>query len=98
LREKGATIEAQRPLPVWFRGGKIGDFRPDLIVGNLVVADLKATRALEPFHEAQLSNYLRASEIEVGLLLNFGPVAKIKRMVLRMSTRKICIYPRKSAP
>jgi GxxExxY protein len=39
---------------VWFRGGKIGDFRPDLIVGNLVVAELKAARTLEPFHEAQL--------------------------------------------
>jgi GxxExxY protein len=88
LREKGMTVEAQRPLPVWFRGGKIGDFRPDLIVGNLVVAELKAARALEPFHEAQLLNYLRASDIEVGLLLNFGPVAKIKRMVFANENKK----------
>jgi GxxExxY protein len=88
LRERGMTVEAQRPLPVWFRGGKIGDFRPDLIVGNLVVAELKAARGLEPFHEAQLLNYLRASDIEVGLLLNFGPVAKIKRMVFANENKK----------
>ncbi len=88
LREKGMTVEAQRPLPVWFRGGKIGDFRPDLIVGDVVVAELKAARALEPFHEAQLLNYLRASDIEVGLLLNFGPVAKIKRMVFANENKR----------
>jgi len=88
LREKGVTVEAQRPLPVWFRGGKIGDFRPDLIVGDLVVAELKAARALEPFQEAQLLNYLRASDIEVGLLLNFGPVAKLKRMVFANENKK----------
>jgi len=88
LRGKGMTVEAQRPLPVWFRGGKIGDFRPDLIVGNAVVAELKATRTLEPIHEAQLLNYLRASELEVGLLLNFGPVPKIKRMVFANEKKK----------
>jgi GxxExxY protein len=81
LRQNGMTVEAQRPLPVWFRGGKIGDFRPDLTVGDAVVVELKAARALEPVHEAQLLNYLRASELEVGLLLNSGPAPKIKRMV-----------------
>ena len=88
LREKGMTVEAQRPLPVWFRGGKIGDFRPDLIVGNTVVAELKAASALEPIHEAQLLNYLRASDIEVGLLLNFSPAPKIKRMVFANEKKK----------
>ena len=83
LRQKGMTVEAQRPLPVWFRGGKIGDFRPDLIVGDAVVVELKAARALEPVHEAQLLNYLRASDLEVGLLLNFNaPTFVIKRVVL----------------
>jgi GxxExxY protein len=88
LRQKGMTVEAQRPLPVWFRGGKIGDFRPDLIVGDAVVVELKAARALEPVHEAQLLNYLRASELEVGLLLNFGPAPKIKRMVFANEKKK----------
>jgi GxxExxY protein len=88
LRQKGMTVEAQRPLPVWFRGGKIGDFRPDLIVGDAVVVELKAARALEPVHEAQLLNYLRASDLEVGLLLNFGPAPKIKRMVFANEKKK----------
>ncbi len=88
LRQKGMTVEAQRPLPVWFRGGKIGDFRPDLIVGDAVVVELKAARAFEPIHEAQLLNYLRASELEVGLLLNFGPAPKVKRMVFANEKKK----------
>jgi len=88
LRQKGMTVEAQRPLPVWFRGGKIGDFRPDLIAGDAAVVELKAVRALEPAHEAQLLNYLRASELEVGLLLNFGPARKIKRMVFDNDKKK----------
>ena len=92
LREKGMTVEAQRSLPVWFRGENIGDFRPDLIVGNAVVAELKAARVLEPIHEAQLLNYLRASELEVGLLLNFGPAPKIKRMVFANERKKnLCL-------
>lgn len=92
LRQKGMTVEAERPLPVWFRGGKIGDFLPDLVVGNAVVAELKAARALEPIHEAQLLNYLRASELEVGLLLNFGPSPKVKRMVFANEKKKnLCL-------
>jgi GxxExxY protein len=57
-------------------------------VGNAVVAELKAARVLAPIHEAQLLNYLRASELEVGLLLNFGPAPKIKRMVFANERKK----------
>ncbi len=81
LRHKGAMVEGQCPLPVWFRGERIGDFRADLIVGNAVIVELKAGGDLEPVHDAQLLNYLRACELEVGLLLNFGPAPKIKRLV-----------------
>ena len=88
LKQKGAMVEGQRPLPVWFRGERIGDFRADLIVGNAVIVELKAGRDLEPVHDAQLLNYLRASELEVGLLLNFGPVPKIKRLVFGNEKKK----------
>ena len=81
LREKGMKVERQHALAVWFRGEKIGDFRADLLVNDAVIIELKAARALEPAHEAQLLHYLRAPEVEVGLLLNFGLVPKIKRMV-----------------
>jgi GxxExxY protein len=80
LRQKGAMVEGQSPLPVWFRGERSGDFRADLIVGNAVIVGLTAGRDQEPIHDAQLLNYLRASELEVGLLLNFGPAPKIKRL------------------
>ena len=80
LRDKGVEVKHQHPLPVWFRK-KIGDFRADLLVADAVIVELKAARALEPVHEAQLLNYLRASDLEVGLLLNFGPTPKIKRLV-----------------
>ncbi len=88
LREKAVDIQRQSPLPVWFRGEQIGDFRADLIVANTVIVELKAARALEPAHEAQLLNYLRASDLEVGLLLNFGAKPQIKRMVFANENKK----------
>ncbi len=81
LTQHGVKAARQCPLPVWFRGQQVGDFRADLVVGDAVIVELKAARTLEPAHEAQLLNYLRASNIEVGLLLNFGPSARVKRMV-----------------
>lgn len=80
LRQKGAMVEGLSPLP-GLRGERIGDFRADLVLGNAAIVELKAGRDLEPVHDAQLLNYLRASELEVGLLLNFGPAPKIKRLV-----------------
>ena len=81
LTQKGISAARRHPLPVWFRGQQVGDFRADLVVGNAVIVELKAAGALESAHEAQLLNYLRASNIQVGLLLNFGPAPKVKRMV-----------------
>jgi GxxExxY protein len=80
LRQKGAMVEGLSPLP-GLRGERIGDFRADLVLGNAAIVELKAGRDLEPVHDAQLLNYLRVSELEVGLLLNFGPAPKIKRLV-----------------
>lgn len=81
LRGQGIGVAQHQSLPVWFRGEQIGDFHPDLLIEDRVIVELKACRTLEPIHEAQLLNYLRASDIEVGLLLNFGPKPTIKRMV-----------------
>ncbi len=79
LRDAGLQAEQQVPIPAWFRGQNVGDFRGDVIVEQAVMLELKAVRALEPVHEAQLINYLRATPIEVGLLLNFGPKPSFKR-------------------
>lgn len=62
----------QIEVPVWFRGKKIGDFSADMLVDKCVLLELKAGRGLDPAHEAQLLNYLRATEIEVGMLFSFG--------------------------
>jgi GxxExxY protein len=88
LRQKGTAVESRSPLPVWFRGEKIGDFRADVIVGNAVIVELKAGRDLEPVHDAHLLNYLRACELGVGLLLNFGPAPKIKPLVFANEKKK----------
>ncbi len=59
----------------------MGDFRADAVVENSVLLELKAARAIEPAYEAQLLNYLKATELEVGLILNFGPKPEFRRLV-----------------
>jgi GxxExxY protein len=81
LRERGLQVDENARFPVFFRGRQIAAFHPDLVINQVVVVELKAQRVLEPAHEAQVLNYLKASEIEVGLLLNFGPRAEFKRFV-----------------
>jgi GxxExxY protein len=80
LGSEGLHVARQVPVPVWFRGKQVGDFRADLLVDSRVLLELKAGRAIEPVHEAQLMNYLRATDVEVGLLLNFGPKPQFKRL------------------
>lgn len=92
LREKGLTVEQQVEVPVWFRGNKIGTFFADLFVEGVVIVELKAVRSIDPAHEAQLLHYLRSTEIELGLLLNFGVRPEIKRKIFdnpRKSVRSV---------
>ena len=81
LREAGFQVVQQAPISVHFRGQTIGEFRADLLVNDEVIVELKAARAIEKAHEAQLMNYLRATKIEVGLLMNFGPNPDCKRFI-----------------
>lgn len=80
LIESGLKAAPKVPTPVWFRGRMVGDFKADVFVERAVILELKAGRALESAHEAQLLNYLRATDIEVGLLLNFGVKPQFKRL------------------
>ncbi|OFZ73875.1 MAG: GxxExxY protein [Betaproteobacteria bacterium RBG_16_64_9] len=93
LREAGLSVEAEYDLPVSFRGQIIGQFRADLLVERKVIIELKAARNIERVFEAQVINYLKASGLEVGLLLNFGPKAEFKRIVREHSREN----PRSSA-
>jgi GxxExxY protein len=97
LRERGLEFQQQSPVPVWFHGQKIGSYDADLVVGGVVLVELKACKALEPAHEAQLLHYLRSTEIEVGLLLNFGPRPQVKRLAFENERKKISVHLRKSA-
>jgi GxxExxY protein len=81
LAQAGLRVERQLPIPVWFRGHQVGDFAADLLVEQAVLLELKAAREFDSSHEAQLLNYLRATSIEVGPLLNFGPKPQFKRIV-----------------
>jgi len=81
LRDAGLQVEEEVPMPVYFRGHLIGEFYADIVVNGLVLVEAKACAALEPRHRAQIINYLRASKLEVGLLLNFGPKSEFERFV-----------------
>ena len=81
LKAKGLNVDSQFAIPVWFRGHQIGSFAADVVVDGCIVVELKAVRSIDPSHEAQLLNYLRATEMEIGLLLNFGVKPEIKRRV-----------------
>lgn len=80
LRERGFEVYQQIAIPVWFRGKQVGDFDADVLVNKLVLLELKVARSIEQAHLAQLINYLKATQIEVGLLLNFGPRPEFKRV------------------
>ncbi len=81
LRDKGLKAESQVPVEVFFRGEAVGTFHTDILVEQKVVVELKAVAALAPHHQAQVINYLKATGIEVGLLVNFGrPKLEYKRL------------------
>jgi GxxExxY protein len=97
LERSGLRVCRQAELQVWFQGQRVGKFRADLMVEDRVIVELKAARTLEASHIAQLLNALRATEIEVGLLLNFGPKAEFKRMAFANTRKQILHNPRSSA-
>ena len=81
LVEQGLKCETEKPIKVYHDGHVVGDYRADILVEDCVILELKACEELNPAHEAQLINYLKATEIEVGYLLNFGKKAKFSRKV-----------------
>lgn len=81
LKSRGYYIEAQKQLKVYYKSIEIGEYYPDLIVNNTIIIELKAAEQIAPEHEAQLINYLKSTDIEVGLLLNFGKKPEISRKI-----------------
>ncbi len=81
LRDAGLRVDQKVALRVWFRGECIGLYYADMIVNGVVLVEIKTGPAIEPRHEAQTLNYLRASDLEVGMILLFGPQARTKRLL-----------------
>lgn len=81
LKELGLSVERQKDIFVYYHGKVIGEYKADMIVNGVVLLELKSVEKLIDAHDAQLLNYLKATEIEVGLLLNFGRQAEFHRKV-----------------
>lgn len=73
LKQQGLSVFQQAPIKVYYSGQLVGEYFADLLVEDKVIVELKAVEALTDQHYAQLLNYLKATEIQIGLILNFGP-------------------------
>jgi len=82
LQKQGLEVEQQFPIDVYYEGKVIGQYYADLVVEQKIIVELKAVSDLAKTHEVQLVNYLKATKIKVGLLINFGDRITIKRKVL----------------
>lgn len=81
LTEIGLIVERQKDIFVYFHGKVVGEYRADMIVNGLVLIEIKSVEQLTAAHDAQLLNYLKATEMEVGLLVNFGRQAEFRRKI-----------------
>jgi len=79
FRREGIPAVPQSPIKVFYEGELIGEYYADILVDNKVIVEIKAAKRLTEENEAQLLNYLKATDIEVGLLLNFGTKPELKR-------------------
>ncbi|MBL7772844.1 MAG: GxxExxY protein [Chitinophagaceae bacterium] len=81
LKKFDLNVQQQVPINVYYEDIEVGFYIADLVINNLVIVELKAAESICLEHEAQLTNYLRATDKEVGLLLNFGRNAQFKRKI-----------------
>jgi GxxExxY protein len=81
LKNKGYKVEAQKRISIYYKGTEVGEYFADLIVENAVILELKAADCIVKDFENQILNYLRATDCEVGLLLNFGKKPEFKRKI-----------------
>jgi GxxExxY protein len=97
LKQARLRVAVEVPVPVYFRGEVVGNFRADAVVNECVLLELKAITGLDAAHDGQVLHYLRATRFEVGLLLNFGPRPQFRRFILEEEKKKIRVVPRESA-
>ena len=81
LIEQGFKCEVQKQINVFYKNHKVCEYYADMVINNSIILELKAADALRPEHEFQLINYLKATDIEIGYLLNFGKHPEFKRKI-----------------
>ena len=81
LKNKGYKVEAQKKISVYYKGTEVGEYYADLLIEDLIILELKASECIVKDFENQILNYLRATDCEVGLLLNFGKKPEFKRKI-----------------
>jgi len=89
LQKMGYKVMQQKNIKVYYETEEVGDYYADLLVDDLVIVELKAADCLCEENEAQLINYLKATKIEVGLLLNFGKKAEFRRKIFSNDRKQI---------
>ncbi len=89
LRARGFMVEAQKQIKVYYKSKEVGEYYADLVVDDQVILELKAHECILQAHENQLINYLRGTDKEVGLLLNFGPKPEFRRKAFDNNRKKI---------
>ena len=90
LLKRDFKVETQKAIDVYYQTQPVGKYRADLVVNDLIILELKAVDYLVIEHELQLINYLKATDIEVGLLLNFGMKPEIRRKVFDNKRKNLC--------
>ena len=88
LNKFGLKSERQKPITILYDDEEVGEYFADILVDKRVIVELKAVEKIIKIHETQLYNYLKATNVEVGLLINFGEEAKFKRMVFENKFKK----------
>jgi len=89
LKSQGFKVEAQKLIKVYYKSQLVGDYFADLLIEDSIILELKACECLMDEHQAQLLNYLKATEVEIGLLLNFGSSPEFKRFIYTNDRKKL---------
>jgi GxxExxY protein len=88
LSKNGLKVERQKPIKVHYDKQVVGEYFADIFVNDIVILELKAVEILCEQHELQLVNYLKATDIEIGLLLNFGKKPEVRRKIFTNNLKK----------
>ena len=93
LREAGLPVLEEVSLPVWFRGQLIANFRADMIVANKLIVEVKVAAEIAAHHRVQLLHYLKATDLEIGFVMNFGRVPQFSRVVYENARKRKYFEP-----